>query len=109
MVREELGEYLTFDSVRTVLLYCPKQPDAAENIEVLQKTFINRKNMYHALFTTMDRGGIVSILVFDRANGERVFEDFSETLGKTLKGIHMIWGMVYALEKDLSLIHISLW
>lgn len=100
MVREELGEYLTFDSVRTVLLYCPKQPDAAENIEVLQKTFINRKNMYHALFTTMDRGGIVSILVFDRANGERVFEDFSETLGKTLKGIHMIWGMVYALEKD---------
>ena len=69
-------------------------------VEPLQESFINRNNMYHALFTTMDRGGIVSILVFDKINGEAVFEDFSETLRETLKDAYMIWGAVYALEKD---------
>ena len=100
MVREELGEYLAFDSVRTVLFYCPEQLDISEMVEPLQESFINRNNMYHALFTTMDRGGIVSILVFDKINGEAVFEDFSETLRETLKDAYMIWGAVYALEKD---------
>ncbi len=100
MVREELGEYLIFDSVRTVLLYCPEQADVSETAESLQERFINRKNGYHALFTTMDRGGIVCLLVFDKENSEAVFEDASEMLGEALQNVCMVWGAVYALEKD---------
>ncbi len=100
MVREELGEYLSYDSVRVVLMYCIESTDVNETIEALQEIFLNRNNLYHGLFTTMDRGGFVSILIFDRKNKGEVFEDFSKSLGETLKSGPMVWGAVFSLEKD---------
>ncbi len=100
MVREELGTYLSLDSVRVVLMYCPESTDLNETIEALQESYLNRNNMYHALFTTMERDGIVSILVFDRENEEKVFEDFAENFGSCLKVSRMVWGGALPLEKD---------
>ena len=100
MVREELGKYLVFDSVRTVLLYGTDQVDVNEMAEFLQESFITRKKGYHALFTTMDKEGIVSVLIFDRENSKEVFGDVSETVRNTVKDVCMIWGAMYSLEKD---------
>lgn len=100
LVREELGKYLSFDSVTTVLAYCLESADVSGTIDRLQGSFLNRNNMYHALFTTMDRGGIVSILIFDRKNKEEVFEDFKRNSAGPFKAGCMVWGAVLPLEKD---------
>lgn len=96
----EVGGYLFYDSVRVVLMYCIESMDVNETIEALREIFLNRNNLYHGLFTTMDRGGFVSILIFDRKNKGEVFEDFSKSLGETLKSGPMEWSAVFSLEKE---------
>lgn len=100
MGKEKLGTYLCFDSVRTVLLDCTESFDMEADVEKLQQRFLQRKDRYHVLFTTMEHGSVVSVLLFDKKEEADVSADFLEEIEAALKVRKMVWGALFPQEKD---------
>ncbi len=100
MVKEQLHQYLCYDSVCTVLNNHVETIQAADVVDQIQEMFLNRNGMYHALFTTMERGEVVSVLIFDREHEKTVLEDFRQEMDVIFQSRKMVVGEVLPLEKD---------
>lgn len=95
---ERLNPYLDRDSVCTVILY--HHETANDLVFRLQEEFLNRNGMYHALFTTMERGELVAVLICSREDFEAVYDDFISYITTNLPGCHTVSGDVFELVKD---------
>lgn len=100
LVKEELGTYLCYNSVQTVLIYGEEFQDLSDDVELLQKSFLDREDSYHVLFTTMERGSVVCVLIFDKEQEAAVAEDFLKEMKNHLEIRKVAWGTLFPLDKD---------
>ncbi|PNV62399.1 hypothetical protein C0033_09840 [Clostridium sp. chh4-2] len=97
---ERLNPYLDHDSVCTVVLYCQDFAGSNDLVVRLQEMFLNRNGQYHGLFTTMEKGELVSVLVFDKDLFDQIYEDFTSCIAGLVPDCRMVSGAVFDMAKD---------
>lgn len=97
---ERLNPYLNHDSVCTVILYYQDASGSNDLVIRLQEVFLNRNDQYHGLFTTMEKGELVSVLVFEKEQFEQVYEDFTNCIINLIPECRMVSGAVFEMAKD---------
>lgn len=101
MAYETLSEYFHYDCVCTMILYHHDGlADANDVVVGLQKEFLVRNGCYHGLFTTMEKGEIVAVLVFDRGNSQKVYEDFTTEIFGGLKDCTVVSGDLFQFSRE---------
>ena len=96
---ERLNPYLDGERVCTVI-FNHQEPGANDMVIRLQEEYLNRKGLYHGLFTTMEKGELVAVLIFGRENGEEVFQDFTESVAEQIGDCKITSGAVFDMGKD---------
>lgn len=97
---ESLKEYLCYDSLCTVLLYYEDSTGIIDTATRLQEEFLSCSQDYKGLFTTMERGEVVAILVADRKDFEEISKAFTDRIREMGETCQIVIGAVFDLTKE---------
>lgn len=95
---ERIDKYLKGQYVSTVII-CSKQHNLNDMAAQLQDRFLHKEE-YQALFTTMEKGEMIAVLVYDQGKGESVEEDFSHFIMNEIEDCTISIGAPFEKEKD---------
>lgn len=97
---DELEPYLVGDSVCTFLFYISEKETEHIPVEEIQGKYPLGKEEYNALFTTIDRDGLVAVLFFEDSDRDKVCGDFIQRMNGYWGSCRMVSGLTFFIQKD---------
>lgn len=97
---EYVSPYLTGDSVCTFLLQMTAEEIEKLSIEEIQEHYPIGKEIYNVLFTTMNRDGLIAVLIFEQSKKDEICKSFIQDMTEHLGKRRMVYGLTFLIEKD---------
>lgn len=95
---ERLDKCLKGQYVSTAII-CSKQYNLNDTTVQLQEQFLHKEE-YQVLFTTMEKGEMIAVLVYDQGQEENVRNDFCNYIMDEIKDCTLTIGMSFPREKE---------
>lgn len=99
-IHPELEPYLGADSISTHFLYLSERDVENLVVENLQKKYPPSQRGFNILFTTIDKDGLVAVLIFDRDKKEQALAYFISEMDLCWENYHMVSGIIFPAQKD---------
>lgn len=96
----QISPYLTGDSVCTFLFHMTEREIKNISIEEIQDHYPIGKEMYNVLFTTMNRDGLIAVLIFEHSKKDDAFKSFIQYMKRCLGKSRIASGGTFFLKKD---------
>lgn len=99
-VYTELDPYLTGDSICTCFLYLSERDVEKISVESIQEKYPPRSIGCNVLFTTIDKEGLVAVLIFNENSKEQIWTEFVGQMDEYWENYSMVVGQMFPISKD---------